>query len=133
MDTITITNYIKRASELKENAYSPYSKFKVGAIIIDKNGQSFEGVNVENSAYGLTICAEGNAITNAIAQVGKLEIDKVILASSGEDFVFPCGACRQIIAEFAHEATKVISSNSKGEYIDLKLENLLPNCFKLIK
>jgi cytidine deaminase len=116
---------IERASSAKEKAYAPYSKFRVGAALMTDDGTIFEGCNVENASYGLTICAERNAAFQA-AMHGKLKIVAVAVASDDDSFITPCGACRQVIAEFSNGATEIILTTSKGQYRSVKMSKLFP-------
>ena len=91
---------IARARECLDRAYAPYSNFRVAAAVVDEQGRVFTGVNVENISYGLSICAERAAIFAAVAG-GARRITAVAVAAGGADLLSPCGACRQVLAEFA--------------------------------
>jgi cytidine deaminase len=91
---------IARARESLDRAYAPYSRFRVAAVLVDERGRVFTGVNVENISYGLSMCAERVAIFTALA-AGARRITALAVTSSGADLLSPCGACRQVIAEFA--------------------------------
>ena len=91
---------LARARECLDRAYAPYSRFQVAAAVLDERGRVFTGVNVENISYGLSMCAERVAIFTAIA-AGARRIVAVAVASNGAELLSPCGACRQVIAEFA--------------------------------
>ena len=119
---------VKSANEIKRNAYAPYSNFHVGAALIGNSGKVYTGVNIENSSYGATICAERTAILKAISE-GEKKIKVLAIASDSEDFTFPCGICRQIILEFADEDLVILCSNNKGEYKVYNLNDFLPNAF----
>lgn len=121
--------YLLDLKHIREHSYSPYSNFKVGSLVIDKDGDKFYGVNVENASYGLTECAERNAITSAVTQKGKIDIDTIFVL--GADYTTPCGACRQIIQEFATKDTKVILLNNKLEEKTFHFNDLLPYSFIL--
>ncbi len=119
---------LKAASEALENAYSPYSEFRVGAALITADGQIFSGCNIENSAYGLTICAERTAIFKAVSE-GYTDFEKLaIVVESAEGIGTPCGSCRQVMLEFNPEMD-VIMSNTSGEYKIYKTRDLLPRSF----
>lgn len=94
------SDLIARARECLDRAYAPYSRFQVAAALIDERGRVFTGVNVENLSYGLSMCAERVAIFTAIA-AGARRVAALAVTSSGADLLSPCGACRQVIAEFA--------------------------------
>jgi cytidine deaminase len=98
--TIDPNTLIARARECLERAYAPYSRFRVAAAVLDEQGRIYTGVNVENLSYGLSMCAERVAVFTAIA-AGSRRIRAVAVASSGADLLSPCGACRQVLAEFA--------------------------------
>lgn len=118
---------IERATNIRPQAYAPYSKFWVGAALITTDGEIFEGVNFENASYGLTICAERNAIGTMVTAGGK----KIAgLAVSTENGVTPCGACRQVMIEFAGSDYPVYIVNSTtGEVKDTTVKQLLPEFF----
>lgn len=117
---------LNKAKEVSQNAYVPYSKFKVGACVLTEDGQTFCGCNFENISYGLTICAERNAIGTAIAN-GQKKIKAVAIYSPNEDNCVPCGSCRQVMAEF--KCDEVITEIN-GEPKVYKLDYLLPEGFQ---
>lgn len=121
-------NLVKLANNIKQNAYAPYSNFHVGAALIGNSGKVYTGVNVENSSYGATICAERTAILKAISE-GERNIKVLAIASDSEDYTYPCGICRQVILEFADENLVILCSNNKGEYKVFSLNEFLPNAF----
>ena len=121
-------NLVKLANNIKQNAYAPYSNFHVGAALIGNSGKVYTGVNVENSSYGATICAERTAILKAISE-GERNIKILAIASDSEDYTYPCGICRQVILEFADENLVILCSNNKGEYKVFNLNEFLPNAF----
>lgn len=116
------------AKKLMSNTYAPYSNFRVVAIVETKSGKFFPGVNVENASYGLTICAERVAVFNAITN-GHRDIEKIYIFTETKEPVSPCGACRQVIAEFNPEATIISYSLSSGEKKQWALKELLPHYF----
>lgn len=120
-DIVALT---KIARKVRQNAYAPYSHFQVGAALEAKSGKVFSGCNVENISYGLTICAERNAVFTAIASGVHLFRRIVIVADSNEP-VTPCGACRQVLSEFS-EDMEVICVNLKGQEFRATLSELLP-------
>jgi len=121
---------LKLASKAAESAYSPYSKFKVGACVLFEDGKIYAGCNVENASYGLTLCAERNAISSAIADGQKSKIAAVAIFSPNAKLCYPCGACRQWIAEFSKDAA-VIVEDSEGNPQSFSIKELLPYSFEL--
>lgn len=121
---------IKKAQEARKLSYSPYSNFKVGAALLTKSGEVYLGANIENSSYPLCMCAERNAIYNAMLHKVKKE-DIVMLALSADtpEPCSPCGACRQVISELLKEGTPIIMSNLKGDIKETAPEELLPFAF----
>lgn len=117
---------LKLADKAKEYAYAPYSGFQVGAALLTVDGQVFTGCNVENSSYGAAICAERSAVVQAVSH-GAREFEAIAIASSGNDTVYPCGICRQVLHEF-HPDIKVICQSSKG-YEVYRLSELMPKGF----
>ncbi len=112
------------------NAYAPYSGFRVVAAVRAGSGRVYVGVNVENSSYGLTVCAERVAVFNAVAN-GEREIKEILVAVEAEDPVPPCGACLQVLSEFADPETPVyMVSLSTGKVVKARLGELLPRAFK---
>jgi cytidine deaminase len=116
------------ALTLSSEAFAKYSQFHVGAIVIFENGSLYQGVNIENISYGLTSCAERNAIFSAYRILGREGISKVIVANSESKDCSPCGACRQVIAEFATSATTIVYRHC-GHLVETKLSDLLPDTF----
>ncbi|HEV7136093.1 MAG TPA: cytidine deaminase [Steroidobacteraceae bacterium] len=118
---------IARARECLERSYAPYSRFHVAAAVIDDRGRVFTGVNVENISYGLSMCAERVAIFSAVA-AGARSITALAVASSGADLLSPCGACRQVVAEFAAPDVPVYCE-AAGKPQRWTVAELLPNAF----
>ncbi len=145
---------IQEASKARMMAYAPYSNYLVGAALVVPSGRIYTGCNVENASYGLTICAERNAIFSAINE-GQRHIDAIAIVggplinqeeADGEtlafedidkktlnDYAYPCGACRQVMAEFLPESgdIDVIVAKSVEDYKIIKLSELLPNTFTI--
>lgn len=117
------------ARTCRENAYSPYSGYKVGAAIRTKDGKYFGGCNVENSSYGGTVCAERVAIQSAIAACGKIEIAEILVITDANPPWPPCGLCRQVIAEFAEPEVVVHASTLEGDLVSQTLGQIFPNAF----
>ena len=121
---------IQTATQAMDNAYAPYSQFKVGAAVLTSTGGIFAGCNVENASYGLSMCAERNAIANAIISEGKDTIIKAIAVTNSQNVsCSPCGACRQVIWEFGQDA-QVIFQASQG-WQTSTIKDLLPEGFTL--
>ena len=124
------TQLIESATEVARKAYSPYSKVCVGAALIAKAGALYTGCNVENASYGLTICAERSAIFSGVAAEGtSFRIRELAVIALKLEFP-PCGACRQVIREFASADTKVWFLRA-GEWTSLTVAELLPAGFSL--
>lgn len=120
---------IKAAEEARKNAYCPYSDFPVGASVLTVDGKIFSGANIENVSYGLTVCAERVAIFKAVADGCEKLVALCVVADQGD--TFPCGACRQVFAEFADESAEIVIANSRLSEIRIyKLSDLLPHSFK---
>lgn len=115
------------AQKAKLLAFSPYSKFRVGAAILTENGDIFSGCNIENSSYGLTICAERVAVFNAISSAAA-KFTALAVVSDDYGFTPPCGACRQVLSDLAGDID-IVLINSKGRSKILKLASLLPFAF----
>ena len=122
---------IEAATKALDSSYAPYSKFKVGAAVLTTTGNIFAGCNVENASYGLSMCAERNAIANAIIGEGKdtIEIEAIAVTNSNNVSCSPCGACRQVIWEFGQDA-KVIFLGNQG-WQSATIGELLPAGFSL--
>ncbi len=123
---------LEKAKESALKAYSPYSNFPVGACILYESGKIYCGCNVENASYGLSICAERNAMSSAIAEGEKTKIKAIAIYSPKQEMCMPCGACRQWISEFAisENETKIILENKKKEPEVLSLVDIFPYGFK---
>lgn len=129
MEEREILLLIDEAIEAREKAYAPYSKFKVGAVVVDEKGNHYSGANVENASYGLSNCGERSAIFAAVSKgMKKIKIVCVVADTTGP--VSPCGACRQVIKEFADEKTVIILGNLKRDYKIMDMEELLPYGFQ---
>ncbi len=115
-----------QAAKAAEAAYAPYSGYRVGAVVVAADGRRFTGVNVENVAYGSTICAEGNAISSAVA-AGARRLTTVAVAGLNGGECYPCGNCRQLMREFGVET--VVVQGADGEALACRLEDLLPHAF----
>jgi cytidine deaminase len=120
------------ARQAREKAYAPYSNFHVGAAVLGASGKIYNGCNVENASFGLTCCAERNAIFTMIAN-GEKEIREILVIGESEEFLPPCGACRQVIAEFAAPSAVVHMCARQGECRDTTVAELVPFIFHLKK
>jgi cytidine deaminase len=118
---------IEAATRVRENAYAPFSEFKVGAALETDEGEIIVGSNVESASYGLTVCAERVAVWNAISQ-GRRKITRIAVVADTEDLTPPCGVCRQIIWEFGGDIP-VIFANLTGKVETVQMKDLLPRAF----
>ena len=119
---------IERSLAVRQSAYAPYSQFAVGASLLTKDGKIYDGVNVENASFGLTICAERSAICSAVS-AGQKEFKAIAVATSGGHA--PCGACRQVLSEFGNLCVYIVDTDSPQQIRDIELATLLPGCFML--
>jgi len=129
MNSIKIAEAVEKAWEVRSHAYAPYSSFAVGSALIDSSGAIHIGCNVENASYGLTQCAERNAVA-AAAAVGVRDIATCIIVTDTEEPTFPCGACRQVLSE-CNPHMNVISITRNGNRTEYLLNELLPKAFTL--
>jgi cytidine deaminase len=123
IDENTMQNIIKESIDIRKNSYSPYSKFKVGSVLLTSSNKVYSAVNVENISYGLSNCAERSVIFSAISK-GEREFKLITVCSDLEDFLTPCGACRQVINEF--KIKNVVLVNKKGDIKYVSMDYLLP-------
>ena len=127
-------NYIdllEKAKNASKKAYCPYSKFNVGACVLYENDNEYLGCNVENVSYGLTLCAERNAISTAVAQGEQSKIKAIAVYSPQQKKCLPCGACIQWISEFASgDETKIILEGEDNQPFILSLKEIFPYSFK---
>jgi len=123
---------LRAAAAATKNAYAPYSRFRVGAALLTAGGEIVTGCNVENVSYGLTICAERSAVFAAVARRLR-KIQAVAIVASGPKPPYPCGACRQVLAEFCPASTPVILAPLRrlADFEETTLGELLPKSFKL--
>lgn len=119
---------IEAARQARERAYAPYSHYLVGAALLCADGRIYTGCNVENASYSLTICAERNAIFQAVADGQR---DFVALAVIGNNHAIPCGACLQVMSEFAPTLPVYIASAAEENIIETSVDALLPTQFHL--
>ena len=121
---MTDRELVDLAKKAMENAYVPYSNFKVGAALLDKNGDVHLACNIENAAYGATNCAERTALFSAVAK-GIKEFEKIAVVASSGDYASPCGICRQVLFEFMPDGKVILDSDEKGMMVFTARE-LLP-------
>lgn len=132
MTSIDVESLVQKAAEVRLHAYTPYSQFKVGSVLLGKDGTLFIGCNVENGAYGPTNCAERTALFRAIAD-GHEPRSFAALAVIGDTRqpITPCGTCRQVMAELCNPDMPVYMANLKGEVLETTVSALLPGAFQL--
>ena len=125
---MTDQELVQRALEMRKFSYAPYSHFAVGAALLCEDGTLFTGCNVENAAYGSTLCAERTALVKAVSEGRTTGWTTLAIAGIGEDFCWPCGACRQMLYEFAPKL-RVLAVNQHGQFQQAGLWELLPMGF----
>ncbi|MGT2833524.1 cytidine deaminase [Streptococcus halotolerans] len=125
METIDLITLAKEASQ---NAYVPYSHFPIGAAVLTKSGQVFQGCNIENISFGLCNCGERTAIFKAVSE-GYRELETIAVYGATKEPVSPCGACRQVMVEFFEPTSKVILISQNGKTVEMTVEELLPYSF----
>lgn len=125
---MTDQELVQRAFAMHEFSYVPYSNFPVGAALLCADGTVFTGCNVENAAFGSTICAERTALLKAISEGHRDDWTAIAIAGRGEDYCWPCGACRQMLYEFAPEL-RVLAARGDGSFQTVPLSRLLPHGF----
>lgn len=125
---MTDQELVQRALEMRKFSYAPYSHFAVGAALLCEDGTVFTGCNVENAAYGSTLCAERTALVKAVSEGRTTGWTALAIAGSGEDFCWPCGACRQMLYEFAPDLTVLVARKDR-DFVRLPLHELLPHGF----
>lgn len=134
MEKILIEKLIKKAIEMLNFSYAPYSNFHVGAALLTSEGEIYTGCNIENAAYGPSNCAERTAIFKALSE-GKKEFEAIAVVGGKngkiENFCPPCGVCRQVLAEFCKKDFEIVLAKSTNEYKIMTLEQLLPESFSL--
>lgn len=133
---MTYKELLDAARRARENAYAPYSHFKVGAALLASSGAVYLGCNIENASFGATICAERSAIASAIAG-GSRDFSAIAIIGGAENAdtapCTPCGICRQVLSEFCDPDFPVILENGDGTEKIVKLSELLPHSFHLSK
>ena len=124
---MTDRKLIEMAHEVMVNSYSPYSRFKVGAAVECGDGTVFTGCNIENAAFGASMCAEAVAVASAVT-AGRRSYRRIAIISEGGAYSFPCGTCRQLLNEFSPEL-EVLCARADGRYVSYPLSTLLPMAF----
>ncbi len=119
---------VKLAFTMLDKAYVPYSHFPVGAALLCKDGTVFTGCNIENAAYGSTICAERTALVKAVSEGHRTDWDTIAVVGNSADYCWPCGSCRQMLFEFCPNLT-VLVARGDGDYVTLPRKKLLPYGF----
>ena len=125
---MTDRELVERAFAMHAFSYVPYSHFPVGAALLCADGTVFTGCNVENAAYGSTICAERTALLKAISEGHREDWQTIAIAGRGEDYCWPCGSCRQMLYEFA-PGLRVLAARGDGQFQCVPLSELLPHGF----
>ena len=131
LNSAEIDALVRAARGVRDRAYAPYSGYRVGAALRAKDGRVFTGVNVENSAYPTSMCADRNALATAVG-VGVREFTAVAVVTAADDQGLPgspCGACRQALAEFGIGVDVILATDEGPEYTVLRLDELLPRAF----
>lgn len=121
----------EKLKKLLNNSYAPYSNFKVGAILVTKDGKEFNGVNVENASYGAGICAERSAIVSSVsAGCNRGDFEALYLIVDSDKISYPCNLCRQVFVEFFDDDMEIICYNKNGESNNVKVSDLCTYSFK---
>lgn len=121
---------IKKALTVRDNAVAPFSDFRVGAALLTTEGNVYCGCNMENSAYSPTICAERAAFAAAIS-AGERHFKRIAVVGDSKDYCYPCGVCRQVMAEYCEDDFEIIVAKTAEEYVRHTLGELLPHAFRL--
>ena len=129
MNNERIETLIEEAFAARKMAYTPYSHFQVGAALLTEKGGIYRGCNIENAAYTPTNCAERTAFFKAVYE-GFRDFEAIAVNGDADDYLYPCGVCRQVMAEFCDPKTfRILVSNKNGDYLEYTLEQLLPGAF----
>lgn len=123
---------VTAALAARENAYSSYSGFDVGAALLTKDGEIYTGCNVENGVFSLSVCAERTAFLIAVSQ-GERSFKAIAIAADETDYCYPCGSCRQVMAEFCDADFEIIAVKTAADYKKMALGELLPSAFHFKK
>ena len=125
---MTEQELVQLAIDMQKRSYVPYSHFPVGAALLCGDGTVFTGCNVENAAYGSTICAERTALVKAVSEGHTDNFKAIAIAGQGGDYCWPCGSCRQMLYEFAPQMA-VLAARGDGQFLAVPLSELLPHGF----
>jgi len=126
---VNIENLLNESKLARKQAYVPYSEFPVGAALLGENGEVYHGCNIENSSFGMTNCAERTAFFKAVSE-GVHSFKALAVVGDTDKPISPCGACRQVMAEFCDADMPVYLTNLKGEVLETTVAELLPGAFK---
>lgn len=129
---MTEKDLILVAQKGRENAVAPYSGFSVGAALLSKSGNVYPGCNIENGAYAPSVCAERTAFGNAVV-AGEREFAAIAVIGNGDDYCYPCGVCRQVMAEFCADDFRIIAAKNENDFEITTLGELLPRAFRFEK
>jgi cytidine deaminase len=128
MMTVEPKQLIDEAIAASKQAHVPYSHFHVGAALLTTDGRIYRGCNIENASYGLTNCAERTAIFKAVSE-GDKQFSAIAVVGDTDGPISPCGACRQVLAEFCDDHTQIILANLKGDFVITNINEILPGYF----
>lgn len=128
MRTVEPKQLIDEAIAASKQAHVPYSHFHVGAALLTTDGKIYRGCNIENASYGLTNCAERTAIFKAVSE-GDKQFSAIAVVGDTDGPISPCGACRQVLAEFCDDHTQIILANLKGDFVITNINEILPGYF----
>jgi cytidine deaminase len=126
--TVEPKQLIDEAIAASKQAHVPYSHFHVGAALLTTDGKIYRGCNIENASYGLTNCAERTAIFKAVSE-GDKQFSAIAVVGDTDGPISPCGACRQVLAEFCDDNTQIILANLKGDFVITNINEILPGYF----
>ncbi len=126
--TVEPKQLIDEAIAASKQAHVPYSHFHVGAALLTIDGKIYRGCNIENASYGLTNCAERTAIFKAVSE-GDKQFSAIAVVGDTDGPISPCGACRQVLAEFCDDHTQIILANLKGDFVITNINEILPGYF----
>lgn len=129
MDKKSLDHLLQRADKVRENAYAPYSNFKVGSAILLKDGSVITGVNIENAAYGVVLCAERAAMARVVTEGQQNNVVALAVVTSATPPGSPCGMCRQFLSEFLLDNVPIVFGNDRGESVVTDMAELLPFAF----